>query len=71
MGNNVGVDPVVIKGVMAKAKTVLTTTQFKYFSMFYAEDISVADISVMCSVSRSSVYGVIKRARKCMKVNWR
>ncbi len=65
------VDPRVVRGVIGKAKVVLTDTQFKYFQLFYEDEWTIDEIAVAYDVSESAVYRTLKRAKSTMKVEWR
>ena len=64
-------DERVVKGVMAKARLVLTHRQYAIFEAHYSLEISVSDLAAEFECSTSNIYKLLRRARKQMKVNWR
>jgi len=64
------VDPRVIRGVVGKARLVLTACQFKYFQMYYEHEIPVQEIARQCKRNPHSVYKTLQRAREKMKDEW-
>ncbi len=65
-----GVDTKVMKGVMAKAKLVMTSKQFLYFQEHYEFDLPIPHIAELHGVAASSVYGALSKAKKRMKKEW-
>lgn len=64
------VDPRVVRGVIGKARVVLTYTQFRYFEMVYADGFDIACIAEFYSVTPQAVYQTLKRAKKIMRDEW-
>jgi len=65
------VDPKVIRGVIAKAKLVLTNHQFKYFQLHYEFEMDAEQIATLEGKSVSSIYTVLARAKKRMRDDWK
>ena len=64
------IDPRVVRGVMGKAKLVLSPAQFKYFQKFYEFDWDVPKIAQEFEVHTGTVYKVLKTAKSIMKNEW-
>lgn len=65
------VDPRVIRGVVGKAKLVLTERQFRYFQLYYENGMAVVEIARQERRNPATVYKILKVARNRMRNEWR
>lgn len=65
------VDPRVIRGVIGKAKVVLSSKQFRYFQLHFEFELTVKEIAKEVNKSESSIYRTLRRAKETMKREWR
>lgn len=64
-------DEKVVKGVMAKARLILTHRQYAIFESHYSFEVSVSNLAAEFGCSESNIYKLLQRAKAQMKVNWR
>lgn len=64
-------DQKLIRGVLAKAKLVMTDKQYRAFELRYSQGRSVFLIAAELGCSESNVYCLLRKAKNTMKANWR
>jgi len=62
-----GVDPKIVRGVIGRAKEVLTDSQFKYFQDHYEYELTKPAMAEKHGVTISAVNRTLRRARIAMR----